>query len=280
LGIFKKSADDRSRRDDRLKRRRWHGAFLSLGLLAVVGASGFAGYHSGAIGKARDRLASGVLSRTAAAGFKVSNIIVTGRRRIPAAELLERLDIKDGAPIFTVDIAEAQQSLTGISWVKEAVVSRRLPDTITVDLKERQPAALWQHQKKVSLIDSGGVVLTAQNLEDYRQLPLVVGKDAPQHLSALLAPLNAEPKIAQALASAVRIGDHRWDLRLKNGISVKLPKKDMELAFRRLAAAEEKNGVFGKDIASIDLRQPDRMVVAPLAANDIGTDKKNKKSGT
>ena len=35
----------------------------------------------------------------------------------------------------------------GFGWVKDARVSRRLPDTLVIDIVERTPAALWQNQR-------------------------------------------------------------------------------------------------------------------------------------
>src|SRR3546814_7790920 len=42
---------------------------------------------------------------------------------------------------------------------QDARVSRRLPDTLVVDIVERTPAAIWQHNGRLSLIDKKGVVL-------------------------------------------------------------------------------------------------------------------------
>jgi len=157
--------------------------------------------------------------------------------------------------------------------VKDVSVTRRLPATIVVEITERVPAALWQYQKKISVIDLSGRALTSKNLEAYKSLPLVVGEDAPLHIAGFLALMQAEPDVARELASAVRVGGRRWDLRLKNGLLVKLPEQDTELALRKLASQQVKNGLFGKDILAVDLRIPDQMVVEP-AVTAQGTAKK------
>jgi len=264
---FFKSREALSRRSMRL----WMLRFRTLGILfCVIGvatAAGVYGWKNGVAGKARDWVAAKTLSVTASAGFRVSEIIVSGRHRIEDAELLTRLGIKQGMPIFGIDIIAEQQSLSEISWVKDVSITRRLPGTIIVELTERQPAALWQYQKKISVIDSTGRALTAKHLESYKTLPLVVGEDAPLHIAGLLALLKAEPGIAAELASAVRIGGRRWDLRLRNGLLVKLPENDSEFALRRLASQQEKNKLFDKNVVTIDLRIPDQMVVEPGAAS-------------
>ena len=38
-------------------------------------------------------------------------------------------------------------------------MSRRFPDTLVIDIVERTPAALWQDEQRLALIDAEGVVL-------------------------------------------------------------------------------------------------------------------------
>ena len=70
----------------------------------------------------------------------------------------------------------------------------------------------------------------------------------------------------------MRVGGRRWDLRLKNNLSVKLPEQDMELAMRRLVTIGEQKKIFDRNIASIDLRQPEKLIVTP--ADDTGKTEK------
>jgi cell division protein FtsQ len=247
-------------------------------IIALAGATIFAGYHNGAFRKIGGWASSETLKITADAGFKVKDILVTGRKQISEDALLASLSVKQNAPIFGISIADAQKSLSGISWVKDVTISRRLPDAIIVELKERQPAALWQYQKKISLIDQEGAVLTAENLSPWKSLPLVVGEDAPKHIAELAGLLNAEPVIAGALGSAVRINNRRWDLHLQNGMVVKLPEQDSELALRRLVTLQAQKKIFDRNIAAIDLRQPERLMVTPIALKEDVTPKNNKKT--
>ena len=61
----------------------------------------------------------------------------------------------------------------------------------------------------------------------------------------------------------MRVGDRRWNLRLKHNITVKLPEQDMELALSRLAQMQKQKNILGRSIASIDMRQPQRVLVTP-----------------
>lgn len=279
MGLFKKRDPSRSRRTTRvwlLRIKRFGILTIGAALLLTVGVTAYRTTYFSRMGKA---VSAKSLSISSKAGFKVKDILVTGRVQVPADTLLSHLSIKQGAPIFDVSIEDAQKSLADISWVKTVYISRRLPDKIIVELRERTPLALWQYQKKISVIDETGVVLTTNAGDEFSALPLIVGEDAPQGIVDLMALLRAEPEMAAQLASAIRIGGRRWDFRLKNGISVKLPEQNVELALRHLMMTEAQDNILGKDLAVIDLRIPEKLVMTPVPRLPAPADsKKDKKT--
>ncbi len=113
------------------------------------------------------------------------------------------------------------------------------------------------------MIDRDGVELAADELEKFKDLPLVTGEDAGKNVASLLDLLKAEPGVAFNVASAARVGARRWDLHLKNGTVVMLPEQEAELALARLARAQATKHILDKNIAVIDLRLPDMLVVQP-----------------
>lgn len=281
FGFLKKSRSaGRTRRHDRL---RWQtvkrGAVIACAV-AALGTVGFlASGHPSAV-DLRARSVAKLQDTGVQLGFAVNEILVMGRKEISEDELLGHLGIRAGAPIFAVDLEGAQHLLHEISWVEEVRVSRRLPDKIIVTLKEREPAALWQYKKKISLIDSKGVVIRDHDLDAYAQLPLVVGEDAPGHVNELVRLMTAEPALADMMTSAIRVGKRRWDLRLKNGITIRLPENNVELALSRLIRSAREDGLLDKDIAVIDLRLPEKLTVTPKspAAATTASSTANKKN--
>lgn len=269
MKFFGKKGDaSASRRRARLWVQRLKaGALYGGGAGAVLGLVVYA-WLGGWFSLAAQIAAQKTVESAASAGFKVTDIIVIGRKNTAPEELLARLGIAAGDPLFGVSIAAGQKAIADIPWVAEASVARRLPGTIAVTIRERQPAALWQYQKKLSLIDAQGHVLSESNLDSWRHLPLVVGEHAPQDVAKLLGLLHAEPEIAQQLSAAVRIGNRRWDLRLKNGALVKLPEKDVELALRRLALMGAEGGLLSRSVKHIDMRLAGKITVEPEDADN------------
>ncbi|MFC7334118.1 cell division protein FtsQ/DivIB [Rhodocista pekingensis] len=207
----------------------------------------------------------GFVRATAEAGLAVSEVLVKGRAETDGAAVLAALGVGTGSPMLTFDPHAAQAALQAIPWVAAATVERRLPGTIFVQLVERTPMALWQHEQKLYLVDADGVVLTDERLERWPDLPMLVGADAPSHGRTLLALLAAEPLIGARVEAAVLVGGRRWDLRLDNGVDVRLPEKDVAAALRQLATVQQTNRVLERDIVAVDLRVPDRLVVQTSA---------------
>lgn len=228
-------------------------------------------YLSGSFTKLSDWGHDRTLAKTAAAGFAIQNILVEGRVHTDPDLIRAILNVEKGDSIFAIDPAAAKTQLERISWVKTAQVERRLPDTIFVGLSERTPIALWQKDQKVSVVDAEGVVLTDQNLEPFRNLLMVVGDGAPQNAQELITYLAAEPTIVSKIDAAVRVADRRWDLVMKNRVTVRLPEDDLGLALRQLASAQEQDGLLDKNIESVDLREAGRLTVktAPGAAEEL-----------
>lgn len=211
------------------------------------------------------------MEQTADAGFVVRNILVDGRHYTDVTTLRAMLNVDKGDPIFFLRPDEAQSMLEKMSWVKTAHVERRLPDTIYIKLTERTPLALWQRNKRLSLIDAEGMILTDQNLGEFRNLMIVVGDDAPKRAAGLITMLAAEPSIEERVEAATLISGRRWDLKLKSGAEVKLPEKDLGLALRKLAVNHEEESILDKDVLSIDVRDEARITVRtkPGAASDF-----------
>ena len=261
MGFFKGRKAQPPRRARRLWKQRAL-KFLSIGALTLT-CSGllFYGWKNDAPSRTHAWLVEKSIQTSAAVGFQVRDVLVRGRVRIDQNDILTRLDIQQGMPVFGIDLAAAQEKLEEISWAKTVQITRRLPGTIIIDIEERKPVALWQHQRKIRLIDETGAVLAADNLETYGSLPLIVGENAPYNVMEILALLQAEPTVAAQLESATRIGNRRWDLRLKNGINIHLPESNVELALRRLVTEVAQQDLFNKNITTIDLRLPDRLTL-------------------
>jgi cell division protein FtsQ len=251
------------------KRRRQPARWLKPGLIALAGAVVLAGAGlglrqmagwSGVDGLGR-RMGEDTLRLTASVGLKLDEVLVEGRRETGAGEVLAALDVQRGQPILAFSPEAARKRLERLAWVKTASVERVLPGVIHVRLTERTPMALWQRDRKLVLVDRDGVVILKTGIERFAQLPMLVGDDAPAAAAELLDLLKSEPQLQKRVTAAIRVAERRWNLQLDNGVSVRLPETDIAQAWAQLANLERTSGVLQRDVITIDLRLPDRLVI-------------------
>lgn len=199
---------------------------------------------------------------TEKADLILEQITVEGRNRTSLDKLNKALsDVVKGMPIFDISLADVQEKVEALPWVKTAVVERHWPSTLYIRIVEKTPIAVWQNNKKYLPLDEDGKPIPDSETHLPDNLILVVGRDAPGHTPALLQALNNYPDIREKVRSAVRIGQRRWNLNLHevDGTTVQLPEMDIDGALARLNTAIERDKILKRDLQLIDLRSADRV---------------------
>jgi cell division protein FtsQ len=239
----------------------WLGLACGLLLGVVIGLHTLAPLRSpgASLSSLRERLGNA----TAALGLRVRNVIIEGRANTPEPLLRAALGIFRGEPILGFSLDAARRNVERLSWVDQATIERRLPDTVVVQLVERRPFAIWQNQGKFVLIDRNGQVVTNEDVAQFRQLPLVVGPGAPGAATPLIDALMDHPGVMARLVAAVRVGERRWNLRIQNGMDVMLPEGHAPAALARLMSLQTSHDLLDRPLKVIDMRLPDRLVLRP-----------------
>ena len=206
------------------------------------------------------------------AGFTVSGYQIVGLNHMDRAQVDEVVTDElrraaetagtDKAPQALVDAASIRERLLRFGWVKDARVLHRLPDTLVIDIVERKPAALWQSQGQLALIDSEGVVLDRVPVNQMPDLPLLIGAGANAQEEELSSLMASVPTLKPQLASATWVGGRRWDLNFQSGETVSLPEgeNDARVALDKFAKFDKQNGLLGRGIVRFDLRVPGKMI--------------------
>ena len=237
-------------------------------LIVTVVVGGWWGWRSGEAERVWADIRESLPQVSDMPGLTVRQLEVSGNTYLTPQAVSVAANIGEGEKIADLDLVAIRDRIEALGWVKSARVSRLLPDTIRVDVTERKPFALWQHEGLLRLIDAEGVEVTQEKLNRFANLPLVVGEGAPAHAADLQAMLKTEPEMAARIEASVRVGERRWDLKFTNGVTVRLPENDPAGAWAKLAQIERNQGILGRDIAALDMRLPDRLIVrlTPAAA--------------
>ena len=197
------------------------------------------------------------------AGFQVKKVEVVGADRIDRLKVYDIALAQKDRSMAAVELDDVRRDLMQYGWIKDARVSRRLPDTLVVDIVERTPAAIWQNDGRLSLIDDSGVVLEPVTVATMPDLPLVIGPNANRRAQDLDALLAEASSLKELLAGATWVGNRRWDLRFRSGETLSLPEGDAEAkaALVKFAHMDGANRLLGRGILRFDMRDPSRFVL-------------------
>lgn len=264
MAARKKKASGKKARSKVLRRaRRWRWA-VGGGIAAFVVLAGMIGwqiYRGDFLDTTGKHIADAYAHITTASGFGVRNVAVEGRERTDKKLLMEAVDVEKGESLLSLSIQDVKERLEKITTIREARVERRLPGTLHITLVERKPVAVWQYQGQLRVIDSDGVELKEENPAHYPHLLVVVGKQAPEKFEDLLAVLNKHPQLAANVVAAVRVGERRWDLKMKQGTKVMLPEEHPEKAWQYLADLERTRQILSDNLRQIDLRLDEKAFI-------------------
>ncbi len=243
-------------------RRSVHVALLLL-VLGFLIHTGWTWYH-GNIGTMRENFGLKLIEYSKKLGLTLENVYISGQYNLQTEEVTEALALRQGEPIMDISLNELKDKVEALGWVREATIERQLPGTLHVRIVERRPVAIWQNQGELRLVDIEGKIITKGvegAKENFGNLPIVVGENANAHVSVVFGFLMKEPELFMLVSSVIRVGDRRWNVRLKNGMEVKLPEKQPDVAWRYFGKLNREKAILKRDIESVDLRLPDRVFI-------------------
>jgi len=194
-------------------------------------------------------------------GFEVKRVEVRGVNRMNELKIYERVLGQRDQAMPRLDIAALRDELLQLSWVKDARVSRQLPDTLVVDVIERNPHAVLRKDGKLTLIDETGHSLEAVSPARAHGLLVLSGAGAEMRVPDLTKLLDAAPAIRPQVAEAEWVGNRRWNLTFKTHQVLALPEGETSsagalLTFARMDGVDR---LLGGKVVSFDMRSADRI---------------------
>jgi cell division protein FtsQ len=256
-------------------------------VLLLLGSAGFGIVKGGHVEELTSALSDTRNAIANSAGFRITAVAINGRKQLTQDEVLAIGGVNGRSSLLFLDAEAVRGKLKANAWIAEATVLKLYPGQLQIDIVERTAFALWQQDGRLSVISEDGAVLEPAVLEHYVSrrfisLPLVVGKGAETRARDFLALLARYPQVHSLTKAAIFVGERRWNLRLKDGLDIRLPENDVGNALAALSALDKEDRLFSRDIVAIDMRLPDRLAVqlsddAAKAREDLFKDKKPKK---
>ncbi len=242
-----------------------HRAGVAATALMLLGSAGFGIVKGGHLDELASAFSDTRNALANSAGFRITAVAINGR-----------------SSLLFLDAAAVRDRLKANPWIGEATVLKLYPGQLQIDIVERSAFALWQQDGRLSVISDDGAVLEPYVSRRFVTLPLVVGKGAEIRARDFLALLARYPQVSEATKAAILVGERRWNLRLRDGLDIRLPENDVGNALAALSKLEKEDRLFSRDIVAVDMRLPDRLTVqlsedAAKAREELFKDKKPKK---
>ncbi|MHA1558592.1 MAG: cell division protein FtsQ/DivIB [Alphaproteobacteria bacterium] len=194
--------------------------------------------------------------------FTLKRISIEGINYLKEERVLKTLPIKQNDFIFKSSVTQIKDSLEKIDWIDAAFIKRTLPSNIFIKLTEKEPIALWYHNKNTKIVTKDGTVLLLDSLKHFKSLPVVYGSGAPEHAPFIIALLKKNQNILNRLSGIMRVRMRRWDVWIDDqAIQIKLPENNIKEAFERLNVLLKYPFIHASRVRIIDLRIPDQMVI-------------------
>lgn len=245
-----------------------HHIFLAmiLGLAAVLlwVVASFAGLPA---------MASAEMERLAQqSGFRLTSVQAIGTNHLNELKVYQTVlgNGNRGKAMPFVDLEDIRGRLLQLSWVEDARVSRRLPDTVVVDIIERTPVAVLSRPGRLALIDAKGRELEPIAPSRVGKQMVLSGPGAAAQIGALTALLDAAPALKNQIKGAEWIGNRRWNLTFKTGQVLALPEGDdpSAKALVTFAQLDGRNRLLGGKAVAFDMRAGDRIYLRMPSRTD------------
>jgi len=203
--------------------------------------------------------------------FDIREVHVTGLQTIEREEVVERLELTSKETLLSVNPVELEARVAAHPWVKAVTVTRSPLHTLSVQVTERKPAALFKAPSIVMLLDEEGAVLSSSVPEDRDDLPVVVGADPKKLLLGEAQPREAVQrgiKLAGLLAHSlegrpeVDVTDPAHAVAYLKGMRFQFGAQPVEEQWERYRAVKPVRRVSTAHGSSeIDLRFSDKVIM-------------------
>lgn len=153
-------------------------------------------------------------------------------------------------------LSELKNELLRLPWVSDVEIYKTLTlytNEIKVTLHEHTPEFLWLNQNNLTVVAKGGEVITQFDPNDFRGMVVVVADHLNSQLFNLWDLVNLNEQLFPLLEQIVMVWDQRFDLVLRNGITIKLPAENYQSALGFISQSLENDG-FLSGLKTLDLR--------------------------
>ena len=193
-------------------------------------------------------------------GFGLRNIYITGDNNLQKKDILKIINDKEYKTIFDVDLFKIHNNLLLNEWIETVKIERTLPSSLKIQIIEKKPVAIWQTKLGYKLITEDGSIISNTNVTTFKnRLPIIIGEGANKNAFSILKILRKKPDLYNNVWSISYINKRRWNVHLKQGLIVLLPRKKIHAAWTKINFLQRKYKILDIGLTEIDIRNQDQV---------------------
>ncbi len=194
-------------------------------------------------------------------GFIIKNIEILGLDYLDKDHITKVIDTHKNINIFNVNIKNIYKEIMNNTWIKKASIKIIYPNTIKILLTEKKPIAIWQNRYGNNLITETGNVIFEKNLEEFKSyLPIIIGQNAHKNVHSILNILSSNKDFVRNIWSLTFVNERRWNLHFNQGLTIKLPSKNVRNAWEKVVHLDQKFNILSLGLTELDLRNSSQIL--------------------
>ncbi len=105
--------------------------------------------------------------------FALKTISVQGNVRLSEEEVLTLAEVQPGMNSLAVNIREVEEKLLTNPWIESVSVARQFPDTLALEVREKNPSFWMQSGERLYYVDAAGRAIAPVDTNRFASLPLL-----------------------------------------------------------------------------------------------------------
>ncbi len=194
--------------------------------------------------------------------LSIKRILVKGAQEPLKKEIITLIEKTATEGFSSLKAQALREKIENIRKVKKAFVKFSTDGLVIVNVIERKEAVVFFNNDLYEVLDRNGVILSIrQNYEGLSSFPLLVGKDAPKNINALLALVNEIGSYQSEVLYYEWVGERRWDIHMKSELVFKLPENNLNKGLNVMRMFLRETNKLSKTVVSVDLRNIDKPII-------------------
>ena len=183
----------------------------------------------------------------------VQNIITYGTNAKDDEIIKMSLGVAPGTSLRAVDLHQLNNRVANIPGVKKSAV-RRLPngDILIKIQKHKVVATLWDGEFYYPLSSDGTKINTPTSERNENSIVF---------MGQLTDVINSVSVLSKDIDYITYIESRRWNIHTKNGITIYLPEKNMDVAINKINRLNHTHKLLSRKLEIIDMRDSTRILV-------------------